>query len=325
MNNIWIFAERHLGQIHPSFYELLSKARELFPKAAITAVVLGDDNGSAVEALGTSGADAVLSASHEKLAQYHPDYYVQTLARLAEAGKPDVLLTAATAIGSELAPSVAARLGTGLAAHCADLCVGNSGELIALIPAFGGKLMGEILIPRERPFMATVKPGVFARNDLTPSAAVTVTEADTSFLDGLPSGIELVGRESPAREEASIETAEVAVCVGLGICTKENWEKAGELARLLKGSLCYTRPVVDMGYTDSEDAMVGTSGKMIHPKLYIGLGVSGASHHVCGMKDSGTIISVNTNEKAEIFHISDYKLVADTGAVLDALLNSLKS
>lgn len=70
--------------------------------------------------------------------------------RLAGAEKPDVILIAATEIGSELAPTVAARLNTGLAAHCADLCLGDSGELISLIPAFGGKLMGEILIPDAR-------------------------------------------------------------------------------------------------------------------------------------------------------------------------------
>ena len=312
------------GEIHPSFYELLSKARELFAQATLTAVFFGGENTRAVEVLRASGANVILSAAHEKLADYRPDCYAKTLIRLAETEKPDFILTAATEIGSELAPTVAAKLGTGLAAHCADICVGDGGEVITLIPAFGGKLMGEILIPKARPFMATVKPGVFQRSALSPAAEVKVVQVDTCLLNDFHSGIEFVGKETVEHKAASIESAEVVVCAGLGICTQENWEKANELACLLKGSLGYTRPVVDLGYTDSEDAMVGTSGKMIRPKLYIGFGVSGASHHVCGMKDSGTIISVNTNEKAEIFNISDYKLIGDSGAMLDELLTALK-
>ena len=325
MDNIWIFAEQANGEVHSSFFELLSKARALFPQAALTAVVFGGDNARSVDVLQASGADAVLSAAHEKLADYRPACYAQTLVRLAGTEKPDVILAAATEIGSELAPTAAAGLNTGLAAHCADLCLGDKGELIALIPAFGGKLMGEILIPQARPFMATVKPGVFEKHSLPPAAEVRVTQADTGFLDSFQGKIEFLGAQAAEHRAASIEAAEVAVCAGLGISSRENWDKAGELARLLKGSLCYTRPVVDMGYTDSEDAMVGTSGKMIRPKLYIGFGVSGASHHVCGMKDSGTIISINTNEKAEIFNVSDYKLIGDSGAVLDELLELLKT
>ena len=323
MDSIWIFAEQSNGEVHPSFYELLSKARELFPQAKLTAVVFGGDNAHAVDVLQASGVDSILNAAHEKLVDYRPDCYAKALIRLASAEKPDVILTAATEIGSELAPTVAAALGTGLAAHCADICLGDNGEVITLIPAFGGKLMGEILIPTARPFMATVKPGVFEKHTLEPSAEVKMIQADTSFLDDFQSGIKLLGVEATEHHAASIETAEVVVCAGLGISSKENWDKANELARRLKGSICYTRPVVDMGYTDTEDAMVGTSGKMIRPKLYIGFGVSGASHHVCGMKDSGTIISVNTNEKAEIFNVSDYKFVGDSGVVLDELLKSL--
>lgn len=69
--------------------------------------------------------------------------------------------------------------------------------------------------------------------------------------------------------------------------------------------------------------MIGTSGKKIRPKLYIGFGISGSAHHVFGMKDSGLIISINTNEKAEIFNVSNYKLIGDSGAVLDELLAAL--
>ena len=230
MDNIWIFAEQADGEIHFSFYELLSKARELFPQAALTAVVFGGGNTRTIDALQASGAGAVLSAAHEKLAYYRPDCCAETLVRLARAEKPDVILIAATEIGSELAPTAAAGLETGLAAHCADLCLGGKGELIALIPAFGGKLMGEILIPEARPFMATVKPGVFEKHSLLPAPEVKVTQADTAFLDSFQSRIEFLAAQPAEHKAASIEAAEVAVCAGLGISSRENWDKAQELA-----------------------------------------------------------------------------------------------
>ncbi|MDO4305395.1 MAG: electron transfer flavoprotein subunit alpha/FixB family protein [Eubacteriales bacterium] len=199
----------------------------------------------------------------------------------------------------------------------------HNGELVTIIPAFGGKLLGEILIPEKRPAMATVKPGVFSRYEISEAENVQMIDADTTFLNEYKSKITLVSIQKEEEQSDNIETAEVVICAGLGISSEENWEKAKALARILKGKLGYTRPTVDMGYAEDESAMIGTSGKMIHPKLYIGFGVSGATHHVCGMKDSKTIISINTDENAAIFDVSDYKLVGDCGMILDDLLKVL--
>lgn len=323
MKDIWIFAEQNSGVVSASFYELLTKARVLYEKENLTAVVFGAKNAAAVEELRKSGANKVICVEHEKLSEYNPNYFAKTLCELAETHKPEIILISATAIGSELAPTVASKLGTGLAAHCADICIGENGELITIIPAFGGKLLGEILIPTARPAMATVKPGVFEKGELTPAAEVKLVKVNASFLDVFESSIEFVGSEVVEEESAPIEAAEAVVCVGMGIGSQENWEKANELARILKASICYTRPVIDLGYVDNENAMIGTSGRMIRPKLYIGIGISGSSHHVFGMKDAGLIISINTNEKADIFNISNYKVIGDSGAILDDLLGAL--
>lgn len=325
MKNIWILAEQACGVVHASYFELLGKAKEIYPGEALTAVVMDGGEEAILPILKSSGVDSVIRASHEKLASYHPDYCADTLVRLAKTYDPDVIFAAATPIGSELAPTVAAKLGTGLAAHCADLCVDEKGGLVTIIPAFGGKLLGEIMIPEKRPAMATVKPGVFARKDVPAPASVTVIDADVSFLDAASSKITPLGIEAEAAVQGKIEEAEIVVCAGLGIRSHENWEKVNKLAALLQGAVGYTRPVVDMGYIDHEEGLIGTSGKMIHPKLYIGFGVSGATHHVCGMKDSALVINIKSDEKAPAFDVSDYKLVGDSGAVLDELLSLLKS
>lgn len=325
MQKIWIFAETDGAAVHASFYELLTKARSLYENEELTAVVIGAEPQAAAETLKTSGVDQIICAAHEKLGTYHPDYYARTLTELGQIHQPDVFLMSATIIGSEVAPTVAARFSTGLAAHCSDICLDGQGGLVAIIPAFGGKLLGEILIPKKRPAMATVKPGVFEKKELPVPKKVEVAYADTSFLDDCESGISLVDTEPLEVSKDAIDKAEIVVCAGLGIASQENWDKAQELARLLGGSLGYTRPAVDMGYAKDESSMIGTSGKMVRPVLYIGFGVSGAAHHVCGMKDSKTIVSINKNEKADVFHVSDYKLVADSGEVLDELLQALRN
>jgi electron transfer flavoprotein alpha subunit len=325
--NIWVFTEQSDGVIDASFFELITKVKELFTgfteNQNIVAVIFGGKNNSIIDELKESGVDTILSVEHERLSIYHPDYYAYTLSELAKAKKPEMILISATANGSELAPTVAAKLKTGLAAHCTDICIGENHELIMIIPAFGGKLLGEILIPEARPIMVTVKPGVFKSNKLPPVEKVEVIHTESSFLDSMQTGIEFVNRHTIVSSDVPIESAEMAICVGLGICSQENWEKANKLAYALKASICYTRPVVDLGYVDNENSMVGTSGKMIRPKLYLGFGVSGSAHHICGMKDSGLIININTNEKAEIFNVSNYKVVGDSGVLLDELLNAI--
>ena len=320
---VWIFAEQRDGAVASSFYEMLGKVKALYGDGAtVSALCFGSGN-LPTEALKNSGADRVYTAEHEKLGEYNPVYYTKTLTKLIREEKPDVVLIAASAIGSEMAPGVAARLHTGLAAHCTELELDERGELRMIAPAFGGKLMGEYFIPNTMPVMASVKAGVFDMAELPPKDAELI-KADTAFLDGESAGLELVSRTVTEVKEQPIEKAERVVCVGLGISNAENLEKARRLAAALKASLGYTRPMVDMGYMENERAMIGSSGKMIKPKLYLGIGVSGSTQHVCGMKDSGLIVNINTNEKAECFAVSDYKIVGDSGVMLTELLKRLE-
>lgn len=324
---LWIFAELNQNVIASSYYEILSKMKRVYAESAeppcFTAVVFSDDEAVTAQ-LKASGADKIITVRHEKLEEYNPAYYSAALYELAEKEKPEAILIAASPVGAELAPSVSAKLDTGIVAHSADICLNEKEELVMIVPAFGGKLMGEILVPCARPVMASITPGVFEKQALAPAEHVEVCSFEAASLNDLQPGIRLLEKKAIENTDEPIETAEAVVCTGLGIGSAENFAKAKELARLLNASLCYTRPIVDVGYVDNESAMVGTSGKMIRPKLYLSFGISGAAHHVCGMKDSGLIISVNTNENADIFKISNYKIVGDSGSILDEMLKALK-
>ena len=322
---LWIFAEQNHGKLAPSFYEILSKAKAVYAgtkaQPCFAAVLLAGDDALAEELAG-SGVDKVYVAAEEQLREYNPALYTSVLAAMAGTYRPEILLVAATAQGSELAPGVSARLKTGLAAHCTELKLDEKEELHMIAPAFGGKLMGEYIIPNCRPVMASVKPGVFESSTQPPRDA-GIVRFDASALVTVPAGIELVDTQAVIETELPIEKAEVLVCAGLGAAVSGNIEKVKDFAKRLGASFCYTRPIADLGYMPNEHSMVGTSGKTVKPKLYIGFGVSGAAQHVCGMKDSGLIININNDAEADCFRISNYKVVADCGAVLDELLKQM--
>ncbi|MBQ8074707.1 MAG: electron transfer flavoprotein subunit alpha/FixB family protein [Oscillospiraceae bacterium] len=325
MKELWIVAEQNRGVIAASFYEILSKAKAVYASAqeqpCFAAVVLAGDEMPAAE-LKSSGVDKIYLASEPMLADYNPALYTAVLTAMAETYRPEILLVAASAQGSEVAPGVSARLKTGLAAHCTELKLDEQEQLHMIAPAFGGKLMGEYIIPTCRPVMASIKPGVFESVPQTAKDAELVC-FDASDIVAAEAGIELVSSEEVVETELPIEKAEVLVCAGLGSAVTGNFEKVKTFAKKLGASFCYTRPIADLGYMPNEHAMVGTSGKTVKPKLYIGFGVSGAAQHVCGMKDSGMIININSDEEADSFRISNYKVVSDCGAVLDELLKQI--
>lgn len=242
--------------------------------------------------------------------------------------KPQLVLIGATALGEEVAPALGIRFETGVAAHCVDIKISEDGRLAYMVPAFGGKVIGEIFIPdadSDHPAIATVKPGTFS---------VEATDYPARIID-IDAAIEarqmqagkkqqgdfrMAGIEKRDHSAGSIGKAELIFCGGFGLGSEENWKKLETLAQRFGGGAGCTRAALDAGWGCSEDSMIGTSGQNVRPKVYVGFGISGAAHHTCGIKDSDTIISINSDRNAEVFVSSDYKGVFDAEAVIDALL-----
>ncbi|MFZ5634002.1 MAG: electron transfer flavoprotein subunit alpha/FixB family protein [Bacillota bacterium] len=330
-NDIWVIVERCVDGYRKVALELLSRGRLLAGRLlevrgrrpGVRAVITGPGDMPGTEEMYRCGADEVMAVCHPLLEEHRTDLHAAVLADLIRERRPGTVLFGATAWGSEVAPAVAAKVKTGLAAHCADLWINDQGLLVQAVPAFGGKVLGEILCPRHRPQMASVRPGVFRAEPVDPAAvgALLTIKAE------LPPDRELVKVLEVRRQELAekpLEEAEVVVAGGWGVGSRENWQLLEELAELLGGAVGCTRPALDEGWTRGEHTMIGTSGKTVRPKVYLGFGISGATHHVVGMKDSGLVISVNTNPAAEIFQFSDVKVVADARGIALALIEELK-
>lgn len=323
---IWVIADQTNGHIHSVTYELLGKAQELKKKLGseepVTAVVLGSNICKDDLDLGAFGAEKVLLIDHPSLNLFCNDVYADVLEKEILERKPEIILMAATATGSDLAPVLGARLKTGVAAHCVDLKINEQKELVSVVPAFGGKVLGDILCPYSRPQIATLKPGVLTKPERVEGIKplyenITVEE----FLTDKAQRVKAIKIVEEKISGIPIEEADIIVAGGWGMGSKENWEHLEELAELLEAGVGCTRPAVDEKWVEGEHQMIGTSGKTVRPKIYIGAGISGATHHICGMKDSGYIISINKEEDAPIFDVSDVGVVGDAAKIL-ALLNS---
>ena len=347
---IWVFCEQRDGELMPTDFELVSEARRLANEMGckVTGVLLGDGVEAAAKELGGYGADEVLVCEDPLLAVYTTDAYTKVLCDLVNEYKPAVLLMGATHIGRDLGPRCAARLHTGLTADATHLDV-DTKEYMEFLrssstldvdsmnldmedrnlkmtrPAFGGHMMATIICPRFRPQMSTVRPGVMKRAEFDQAKADACEIIKPAFsISKEDIHVEVLSVEKAARKMVDLIGANVVVSVGRGISknVNEGIALAEKLADAMGGVVGASRAVVDAGWMSS-DHQVGQTGKTVHPKVYVALGISGAIQHVAGMEDSELIIAVNKNESAPIFGVADYGIVGDLFKVVPDLLKAI--
>ena len=194
-------------------------------------------------------------------------------------------------------------------------------------PAFGGHLMASIICPRFRPAMATVRPGVMKKAAFDKKQADACEIIKPKFtLAKKDLQTEVVEVVKAAKKLVDLIGAEVVVSVGRGIAkdVEGGIKLAEELAEVLGGVVGGSRATIDSGWL-SADHQVGQTGKTVHPKIYIALGISGAIQHKAGMQDSECIIAVNKNENAPIFEIADYGICGDLFKVAPMLIETFRA
>lgn len=354
--NVWVFCEQRQGEMMPTTFELISEGRKLADELGVQlcGILLGDNVDGIAKELGGYGADKVYVYNSPLLKDYTTDAYTKVIAEAVEEFKPEVLLFGASNIGRDLAPRCAGRLHTGLCADCTHLDIDLEGyknflrtgsamdvdsmnfetklfdvntNLKMTRPAFGGHLMATIVCPRFRPAMATVRPGVMKKRDFDAAKAEAVEVLHPEFaLSAEDVKTEVVEIVKAAKKMVDLIGADFIVSVGRGISkdVEKGIALAQELADVLGGVVGSSRACVDAGWI-SADHQVGQTGKTVHPKVYIALGISGAIQHKAGMQDSECIIAVNKNATAPIFEVADYGITGDLFKVVPQLIESIKA
>ena len=322
---ILVYAEQENGDIHPVVYELIGEARKLAAKVGydVNCVIVGGaGTRENAEKLLPYGVKEVFVYEHPGFEGFKADCYSDAVADCISRCFPSCVLIGATACGRSLAPRLSTRFHTGLTADCTELQMKENTDLVQIRPAFGGNIMAQIVITESRPQFATVRYKVMdkAKKVENPTGKVTICEA-TDYM--AKSSISIIKRSAITRTK-SIEEEDVLVVAGRGVKTAKDVEMVRELATVLGGQLCFTRPMVEGGFGDSAH-QIGLSGRTVKPKLIITCGVSGAVQFTACMNTAQTIVAINTDPEAQIFRIAHYRIVDDLYKIVPDLIERIKA
>jgi electron transfer flavoprotein alpha subunit len=308
-------------------WELVGKARELAEKLGVS--VHGFLVGAGVQPIAQEaiayGCDTVHVIDNPSLRHYSSRAYGKALVQLCEQVKPEVFLLGATPLGRDVSAVVSTQLETGLTADCTGLDMDPQERLLLMTrPTFGGNIMATIVCRNHRPQMSTVRPGVMKlpQKDQSRQGEISILDFTISESE-LPEVVDFI----PTPEDFSgvdITKVPVLVVVGKGACDSRYLPMLEELAQILGGTIACSRPVVQLGLLPYM-RQVGQTGRTVVPKIYIGIGVSGAVQHLVGMQAAEKIIAINIDPHAPLMQMADYAIVGDYLKVVPKLIKGLRS
>ncbi len=321
--DIYVVIEHLRGQVAEISYVMLAGARELAQGLGgkVVAVLLGSQAQALVgDPSAGSGkylaADKVLSLDHPALADFTSDAYQKVLSDLIGRDQPRAVLFGSTSIGTDTASTLSFKLKLPLVSSCRSF--GANGKFTCQI--CGGKIMAEGDLP-DSTTLVTMVPGGYKADQGQSSQPPAVTQVEVPALDALR--VTLAGYIEPEAGDVDIAKEPILISVGRGIQNQDNIPIAQELADALGGVVCASRPVVDMGWLPTT-RLVGKSGKRVKPKIYLALGISGATEHVEAIADSEMIIAINTDPEAPIFDLAKYGATVDLFDLLPALTENVR-
>ncbi len=320
---IWVFIEHHNGLIRKVSLELLYQAKIIAETSGdpVIAVVLGKDISSVADTAGTYGADKVIMVDDEKLENYTTGAYTSVMNKLAREEEPQAILLGNTAVGKDLAPRLAHRLGGGMASDCTGMERDEKDYLRFTRPIYGGKAFSELTIT-SKPIVATIRPNTFPSGAPDPTHQAEMVKAD-AVIDGddLRAIVKEVVLAASLRPE--LIEAEIIISGGRGMKGPENFALLEECADTIGAAVGASRAAVDAGWREQK-FQVGQTGKTVSPTLYIACGISGAIQHVAGMGSSKVIVAINKDPDANIFTLADYGIVGDLFEIVPLLTEEFK-
>jgi electron transfer flavoprotein alpha subunit len=320
MAAIITFAEQRGGALRRPSLEAVSEARRLAGPlgASVEAVLVGSGVAGLAGELAAYGADKVHVFDDPGLASYATEAYARALAQVITQAKPAAVLVPFTAMGKDLAPRVAAKVGAGLISDCVALTV-KDGRLEARRPMYAGKAYATVRW-EGAPQMASLRANVFplgARDD-SRKAEVVKGSVETS------ARAKVVSVEATqAGGKVELTEAQVIVSGGRGLKGPEHFHLVQELGEAFGAAVGASRAVVDAGWVDHQ-MQVGQTGKTVSPTVYIACGISGAIQHLAGMSSSKYIVAINKDADAPIFKVANYGIVGDVFEVLPRLTEAAK-
>lgn len=337
MNNVFVYCEIDKYTVEEVSYELLTKGRKLANELGVQleAVAAGHGiTGKVEKEILSYGVDKLHVFDAEGLYPYTTKPHTSILVNLFKEEQPQICLMGATVIGRDLGPRVSSSLHSGLTADCTSLEIGDyddrksgkhyDGLLYQIRPAFGGNIVATIVNPDNRPQMATVRSGVMKAEKVADGShqGEVVYQDVAKYVPSTDYVVRVIERHVE-KANNNLKGAPIVVAGGYGVGSKEGFDLLQKLADELHGEVGATRAAVDAGYCD-HDRQIGQTGVTVRPKVYIACGISGAIQHVAGMKESGIVISINTDPAAPINQLADYVIEGSVEEVVPKMIKYYK-
>ncbi|RWX35050.1 electron transfer flavoprotein subunit alpha/FixB family protein [Rhizobium leguminosarum] len=258
-----------------------------------------------------AGVSKVLLAESDELANNLAEPLADLIVSLA--GSYDTILSAATSVGKNVLPRVAALLDVAQVSEIIEVISSDTFKR----PIYAGNAIQTVQASDAKKVI-TVRTASFAS---APEGGSATVEAIPAVSDP---GLSTFVRDAlSASDRPELTSAKIIISGGRALGSAEKFrEVILPLADKLGAAVGASRAAVDAGYAPN-DWQVGQTGKVVAPQLYIACGISGAIQHLAGMKDSKVIVAINKDEEAPIFQVADYGLVADLFDVLPELQKAL--
>jgi len=314
MSNVLVIAEHVHGKFPKTTLVGLAAGKALAAKSGgkVTAAVFGQGIDGLANELAEYGVD-VIAVDGAGFAHYLADAYTQATAELVKSKGFEAVVVAATTLGKDLAPRVAARLNAGFAPDITHILDARTFQR----PIWAGNVIQTLEIAGT--------PRVLSVRGTAMDAAAKGGKGNVEKASVTPTGTMQFVEFAETKSDRPVLTEASIVCSGgRGLKNGENFTTYLEpLCDALGAAMGASRAAVDAGFVPN-DLQVGQTGKVVAPQLYIAVGISGAIQHLAGMKDSKVIVAINKDEEAPIFQIADYGLVADLFKAVPELTEEVK-
>jgi electron transfer flavoprotein alpha subunit len=322
----WILVRHRENRLEEVTFGLAAEGRRisdgLGEKGFLTAIALGVGLKEELERLKDYGVNRVLYMEEELFLQYHGELFAEALMMMVRKYGPDCILMAADSETEDLAPRVAAMMGTALITRAVDFRILDEGKGLALRPTANDFLFEELEVLLERPPILCFLPSVLDMPEPGPGGPMEIGIEKSGLTKGnLKTQIEETRKAPPG--DLDLEDADIIVAGGRGVGRRKAFGVVHKLAETLHGTVGGTRPVVDWKVLPY-DRQIGQTGKTVSPRLIINCGISGANEYTAGMEKAHHVVAINEDPGARIFRFSDLGLVGDLHEILPALIRRIK-
>lgn len=314
-----VLGEIRDGELRNVSFEGIAAAKTVAEGGEVVAVLLGESVGNLAQELIQYGADRTVVVENPKLASYTPDGFSQAILAVVEQEQPDAIIFGHTALGKDLSPKVASKLGSGLISDAVAIEAAG-GNVVFTRPIYSGKAF-EKKIVTDGLIFASIRPNNIAPLEKDASRTGEVSSVSVEIKD-LRTIIREVAKK--AIQGVDLTEAKVIISGGRGVKSEEGFKPLQELADVLGGAVGASRGACDAEYCDYS-LQIGQTGKVVTPDLYIACGISGAIQHLAGMSNSKVVVAINKDPEANIFKVADYGIVGDLFEVVPMLTEEIKS